>query len=298
MEISDQLFLFLLKLIQVQIEKYDNLVKIGIGPDANLSAALVYNEVTELLKFANLLLQDIELNRTFSFEDVHFNLVFEGIKFYLEQEYARAYAGWLLDENPIHNKAYNRVISQIKELKEMADSVDISFSEFSLPQSPVQQQYLYDSAAIAFFILQLAENIKNNPSMELTGIPKHAQTILKKHAENRYIVLAEEIEKALIPHQKIVESDNFKKSTLVLTINQVNRYKLSQLRALKRVREDYNKIKAPLSLVSTPKHAGFSVRNLSIFGGVTSALVGGMLLVTHLLPYIMESQLQTETPAP
>lgn len=55
-----ELFEFLCKLVDIQIKKYVSLAQFGVGPDARLNAKLVFDEVNELLGFAEQLLSDLE----------------------------------------------------------------------------------------------------------------------------------------------------------------------------------------------------------------------------------------------
>ncbi|PWY55233.1 hypothetical protein DGG96_13755 [Legionella qingyii] len=188
MKNQKELFEFLCQLIDIQIKKYVALPKIGIGPDARLNGQLVFQEVNELLEFADQLMDEMEHvsnGKAVSLE--LFSSIFEQIKFYLEQEHLRGYAGWLLDENNIHTPLMARVNEQIKQLKKIADSANIAYSSSSKPITETQRQTEYDSVAIAFYILDLAIKLAENPSIELEEKSlKHALPILKRNASTRY----------------------------------------------------------------------------------------------------------------
>ena len=107
----------------------------------------------------------------------------------LNKRHARAYAGWLLDANNIHSPVLERVEEQLEQLKQIAQFAGIDCSSASKPITEIQKQCEYDSCAIAFYILDLAKSIKENPEMELdSNIPKHAQVVLKRNATTRYCI--------------------------------------------------------------------------------------------------------------
>jgi hypothetical protein len=189
-----RLFEFLSDLIEVQIKKYTALAKQGVGPDSRLNAALVYNEVNELLGFAEELLQALDASQEDDSKRSSLISIFNQIKFYVEQEHLRAEAGWLLDANNIHEGVANRAKKQLEQLKEIAASASIDFSSVSEPTTAIQRQCQHDSNNIAFFILALARDLRSNPNLELDKIPLHAQGILRKHASSRYQQFAAEID--------------------------------------------------------------------------------------------------------
>src|SRR5262245_30926496 len=112
---------FLFELIDVQIKKYVKLATVGIGPDARLNSALVFKEVNELLELEGFLLEEMRSNKgSGEIKSSVFNKVFFQVKFYVEQESLRAYAGWLLDENNIHTTVDNRTKQQSSQLESLA----------------------------------------------------------------------------------------------------------------------------------------------------------------------------------
>ncbi|KTD06925.1 hypothetical protein [Legionella jamestowniensis] len=201
---NKMLFELLAELIDVQIKKYVSLASRGVGPDARLNAALVYDEVKELLFFANLLLDEIQSNVDADRIDYTvFYTIFDQVKFYLEQEQLRAYAGRLLDDNNIHATVDERTSKQLHALAEIAEHADIDLSVASQPVTEIQKQCQYDSAKIACFILTLAKSVRENPSMVFDPkVPEHAQVILRRNALTRYHELANEIDEL---HQQCEE---------------------------------------------------------------------------------------------
>ena len=97
---------FLVTWMDIQAKKAKELVSIGIGPDALLSATMVL-EVVEWVKHK---LSDLEHHQT---------SILKKVAFYIECEWVRAYAGWLLDDNKIHNGQYHRLKEQKEVLMQM-----------------------------------------------------------------------------------------------------------------------------------------------------------------------------------
>jgi hypothetical protein len=138
------------------------------------------NQVEDLLKYTNQLLIMLEME---SLDDTEYEKIFLQTKFYLDLEFLRANAGWLLDENNIHTPVYNRVTLQLYTLNEIGRNAEIDLSLLPSPLTDVQKQCEHDSYAIAHKILDLAIQLKNNPEMELDKVPEHAQKIIRKHAK-------------------------------------------------------------------------------------------------------------------
>ena len=184
MKNQKELFEFLSQLIDIQIKKYVTLATEGVVSDSRINAKLVFAEINELLGFAERLITDMENPLEGRFDDrQHFSNLFNQVKFYLEQEHARAYAGWLLDEN----NSTEEVEKQLARLKQIGESAKINCSSESLPVTPIQKQCEYDSAQIAFQIFDFAKKIKEDPDMELDStIPKQAQIRLRHNAKTRY----------------------------------------------------------------------------------------------------------------
>ncbi|MGL5742235.1 MAG: hypothetical protein ACRCXC_06655 [Legionella sp.] len=209
---------FVCKLIDIQIQKYVALAKKGIGPDARLNATLVLEEVKELLSIAEQIITDIEKQQPVAQEQI--TSLFNQVRFYVEQEHLRALAGWLLDENNILSGVKERVDEQLKQLLQIGQSANIDCSEPAKPITTVQKQCAYDSHAIAFYILDLAKTLKENPEAELDSkIPMHARIVLKRNAKTRYCEeqFAQPIEEL---HQKcdsFLKHSELQKSTLLLS---------------------------------------------------------------------------------
>lgn len=185
METRKTLMELLCILIDIQIKKYKALTNIGIGPDARLNTEIVIREVDELISFADTLLY--ELDNNVRIQDSTFQSIFNQIKFYLEQEYNRGYAGWLLDDNHIHTPALNRVKDQIEEMRKLAKSARIPFTKESPPLTETQKHCQFDSWCIADYILDLALKLQKNPNMPLDDdIIAHARPYLRANAVSRY----------------------------------------------------------------------------------------------------------------
>lgn len=180
-----QLQNFLFELVDIQIKKYMALTKIGVGPDALLNAQLVKDEVDILLgiisKINVLLLTGLV-------SPENFWQLFHTVKFYLDQEYIRSHAAWLVDENHIHNPLFDRLKQQRSQLESIIKGMEaLDIPSFLDPSD--YRRCEYDSNAIAFKILTLAIKLKENPNTEIgNDAPEHAKKILKKHAqpEGRY----------------------------------------------------------------------------------------------------------------
>ncbi|WP_131795131.1 hypothetical protein [Fluoribacter gormanii] len=305
MKSQKELFEFLCQLIDIQIKKYVALPKIGIGPDARLNGQLVFQEVNELIEFAGQLMDEMESasnDKPVSFE--LFSSIFEQVKFYLEQEHLRGYAGWLLDENNIHTPLMERINVQIKQLKEIAHSANIEYSSSSKPVTETQRQTEYDSVAIAFCILDLALKIAENPSIELEEKSlKHALPILKRNATTRYC--KEEFAQPIRElHQKcsnfLQQSEDQKSNTLLDKAN-AGVYEKKHREQWSNLLKRYQKIE-PNATLFCPEHewykigklndekakpkSAYSTQNLRLFNGIAL----GIVVVGMLLIYFMKQQ--------
>ena len=294
-----KLFDFLSKLIDVQIRKYVKLAAIGIGPDALLNAALVHDEVEELIELSRRLLEEIQSNaRSEKPTNTAFLNAFYQIKFYIEQEQARASAGLLLDKNNIHATVDNRTSEQLEQIKEIAAAAQIDCTEKSKPMTKIQEQCQHDSCQIAFFILKLARDIRDNPNMEFDKkIPPHAQEILRKNANTRYRDLAQEIDELYQEHELFLQNSNLKKRSSELTEESAKTSAVKHTQTLQELLERYKKIEPNSSeehqwykVAVTPKKAPItssaSTHNLTFFGGLAFAGAGAGILLWALLPYL------------
>lgn len=213
---------FLFELIDLQIKKYVALAKIGVGPDAQINAALVWNEVTDLLVVS----QQINLAiLAFEFKAELYSTAFKKIKFYIDQEYLRGRAGWLIDRNNIHNPQFDRLTEQLEQLQRMASQNPDLMQVGTL--SDAQLQCEHDSLEIAFLILSLAVQLKEHPDIEIpAGIPKHAWDIMKKHAlpNGRYHQddLWDEITELHQKTQQKLAHSPRKKSTTLLNMDEIS----------------------------------------------------------------------------
>lgn len=172
-----KLFEFAIVSIDIQIKKYQKLVKIGIGPDAKMNAILVQRQVSDLLLQLDRLLKISEPSEKDMLQFAQL------MKFYLDCEYIRGRAGWLLDENNIHNVEYERVTQQLKILDELCleDTSKLAHPEILTEQ---QRQCLHDSHEIAYLILDIAIKLKENPERTDLGDVSHfghGFSIMRKH---------------------------------------------------------------------------------------------------------------------
>lgn len=179
-----QLFEFLLELIDIQIKKYVALGKRGVGPDARLNSTLVYDEATELMNFANILVNNFDKGNLAPIKKIA-----EQIYFYLKCEGIRSLAGHLLDKNNIHDTVFIRIVEQKDKFRLIMRNLGLQWSEDLNPQTEIQQACKYESCQIALKILQLVRDIEENPEIEwdIKLVPHHAQLAIKKNSrEGRY----------------------------------------------------------------------------------------------------------------
>ncbi len=296
------LFEFLCQLIDIQIKKYVSLAKFGVGPDARLNAKLVFDEVNELLDIAKRLLNNMENPQQDCADLEYFKALFNQVKFYIEQEYVRAYAGWLLAENNIHSEVKERVEEQLNQLKKIGQSAEIDCSVLSKPITEVQRQCEYDSSAIAFYILDLAKKIKDAPEMELpSNIPLHARIILKQNAKTRYCTkeFTESIDELHTKYDDFLGQSDLQKSSNVLSKEDAELHQVTHGTKWENLLKRYKAIE-PSSQLFSPDHAWYKVAlpttkkkpesiysssNLMFIGGLA---VTGAVAIYMLLSYFMQ----------
>ncbi len=289
---NTELFEFLSELIDIQIKKYVKLATRGVGPDARLNASLVYDEVNELLGMQKTLLTLIEGGDNLGI----FMSVFEQIKFYVEQEWLRGYAGWLLDDNNIHDTVDKRTKKQLEQLENIANLANIEFTQKSDPVSEIQKQCQHDSNEIAYRILDLARNIRADSTMQINDkIPKHAQSILRKNATTRYMEFALYIDNLYEECENFLKNSPLEKRCSLLTKQMARENELSHFMQWHELLRHYQQLH-PNSRLFSEDHKWeevgslaettvFTKQNLRFLGGLF--LTGGML-VHWLLPYFMQ----------
>ena len=298
------LFDFLCTLIDIQIKKYVSLASIGVGPDARLNAQLVCDEVNELLEFANQLLKQMEINTTTApIDRAYYIPIFNQVKFYVEQEHVRAYAGWLLDENNIHTPVMHRVKEQLEQLHQIAKIAKIGSSVASKPVTAIQKKCEYDSCAIAFYILDLAKKIKATPKMELDKkIPTHAQIILRRNATTRYcnVEFAQDIETLHTQHNIFLTHSDLEKSSSRLTKELAKSQEIIHRKQWNTILNRYKNL-YPTAKLFAPEHDWYKVSansssknkssvtssNLRLFRG---AVILGGVFIYMLLSYFTQTQ--------
>ncbi len=199
--------------IDMQVKKYQKLVKIGIGPDAKMNATLVQRQVSDLLLQLDRLLETSEPTQKDMLEFAQL------MKFYLDCEYTRGRAGWLLDENNFHNVNYERVTEQLKILDELCseDNSRLAHPEILTEQ---QRQCLHDSHEIAYLILDMAIKLKENPERTDLGDASHfghGFSIMRKHAQlnGRYYEpeICKEMENRHQESEDFLNESDLKKTT-------------------------------------------------------------------------------------
>lgn len=224
MEANQRLFEFLCMLIDIQIKKYVSLARIGVGPDASMNAKLVFDQVNELMPFLEELLVPLE-NHSQNKAD-NFQAIFNRIFFYLTHEHLRGYAGWLIDENPIHTPEFNRLQEQLAGINNIGELARIDLTLSSIAETELQKQSQYDSYAISFLILDVAIKLRDNPEMQLGNeIPAHATRILRKHAtgpDGRYYRkdIFTDIKKIHAKCQNFLNQSVLKKSITMLSLEE------------------------------------------------------------------------------
>lgn len=287
-----ELFEFLCELIDIQIKKYVDLALRGIGPDARLNAKLVFNEVNELLDFATQLIAEIKAPVV---DNSSFNKLFLQIKFYTEQEYIRAYAGWLLAENNIHATVKERVEQQLEQLQYIAESAHLISTDTS-PKTETQKQCQHDSIAIAFHILDLVLQIKKTPDMaKPKDLPSHAFMVLKAQATSRYVTFAQEIEQLHQHYKEFLQESLLAKTSTSLEGPAAQIYKDQHEQQLNTLLANYQTLN-PKSKLFAEQHQWYQVgkpqantlaksySTIGLFGG-TLLLSGVALLVPLLIKY-------------
>lgn len=218
------LFEFLGQLIDIQIKKYRSLLTDEVVQDARLNARLVFDEVNELLGFAEQLVTDMENpSEDASNDPQHFRSLFNQIKFYLEQEHSRAYAAWLLDEQNSTKEAEK----QLTQLLQIGESAKIDSSSASMPVTHIQKQCEFDSAQIAFQIVNFVKEITKNPEIELdSSIPIATQKGLRRNAKKRYCQeeFMQSIDNLYKIYTDFFEASNLENVSSVLSKDEINLY--------------------------------------------------------------------------
>ncbi|HAT1594903.1 TPA: hypothetical protein JAN72_01520 [Legionella pneumophila] len=307
-----RLFEFLCDLIDIQINKYLELAKLKVGEDAIINAALIYEEVNELLGFAEKLLKEIETNsKSDSMDMTIFDHVFEQVKFYVEQESLRSYAEWLLIENNSENTVYNRTKEQLLRLSEIKSFGDKGFSQ---PSTEIQQQCQHDSVQIVYSILNLAREVRKNPDMEFDdSIPHNKLNVLRRNATTRYVEFGNEIDKLHQHSEEFLQQSGLGVFDAELTyesaLSKAKDHDIKLNTLLGRYKENKeitsappqslsldNKVdeenitteKKPSTELSDKKNSFFSTSNLLFFGGVVLAAV---IFVPRLLTHLKANKL-------
>ena len=292
-----KIFEFTYTLIDAQIEKYKKLADFGVGPDARMNASLVLDEVNELIACATQLLAMMEQPSSEREVEINFLSIFNQVRFYVEQEHARAYAGWLIDENNIHTGVYSRVKAQLEQLDGLAKAANIDISTPAEPMTDTQKQCLHDSNAIAYKILNLAMQLIKNPTIDVKtlGVQDHAQVILKRHVStpsSRYFNpdIATPIKTLFKKHKQFLDTSSAQTSENTLgkdlAIDKSKQHGAQQAALLAR----YKKLN-PASSLFAEKTRQVAPRQYGIFPLVTAS-AAALLLLFWLYQFVA----QTETP--
>jgi hypothetical protein len=255
-----QLFEFLYDLIDIQIKKYSALTRIGVGPDAGMNAALVADEVDELISFAETLLISIEQKK---YDKTELTTIFNQIRFYIEQEYLRATAGWFLDENNIHSSSVQRLNQQKQLLTNIATEASININQAAPAMTERQKQCEHDSHEIAFFILDIVADLRKNPNLVFNAnIPTHAQRILRIHSAPNGRFQQEPLWQKIQPlHNQcwlFLRNSSLRRSTDILTEQGAQDLAGEHQRTLTAILADYLKAE-PKSPLAHPEHPPYRI---------------------------------------
>ncbi len=268
MSTKQQLINLAEEIIRAQIDKYTSLTRIGIGPDAQLSAALAYEQADVLI--SQLKTYQALPSPTPS-QHAHFAYM---LNFYIECEFMRSHAGWLLDDNKIHNPLYERVISQSKRMADLYKDNPSWHEHFPKELTTSQQQFLHDSHSVAYTILNLVQRLKEDPQRDdIKGASGfgHGLMIMRRHAKEggRYHQpeIYSEIEHHLKRSSVYLESSSLSKRDLSLSKLEAEERQATQLLALGTITQNPEK-KSTCSFGSTLMRVGlFALPVLGIAAG-------------------------------
>lgn len=301
MDRFELLFKLLCEIINDQIKKYTALQKNGVGPDAGISISTITAQVDELLKLANALLEDKKASHESKSHNDVFETTLKQTLFYIQQEYIRGKAGWLIDSNNIHSPALTRITYQRNQLMDLAEQTHIS-TDFLSAESEAQKQCRHDSYAIAKRILDLAIQLKEDPKKEFKEeIPEHAQAILRRHAQQggRYHDKKtwEAIQELHKEAENFLDNSPLTKSTQTLSNDAVNNLVTSHKDSLAKLHAKFKGIEPNLSIFSTENDAQLkkntSLSNSSFFMGATAA---AGIAVCALIAYLARNEYSTFLP--
>jgi hypothetical protein len=254
------LFEFTCKLIKSQIDKYVHLEKIGVGPDARLNSRVVYDEVNDLFRLANELFQMLKSKTPMQNQ---FNIIYQQIRFYVEQEYMRGYAGLLIASVGPHKQVHRRTMDQKKVLHDIALAANIDITQSAAPITKAQKQCEVESHYIAHRILDYAVRLINNPNDPLNNaedrtIRQDIITALKKSV-TRYQSLRTEIE---VLHTQCEQyfKINEKPTILPFLEKDVLTYKAEHDKEFKQLLNTYKEINPASPLVSADYNGWYIVK--------------------------------------
>ncbi len=289
---STELFELIYERVDAQIKKYTALQKIGVGPDAGMSIALIIAEVDELIHSANMLLYELnEPSESKNNNNSLFESLLKQTLFNVQQEYIRGYAGWLIDENNIHTPAMSRIKSQQKKLMDLAEEAQISIDAIT-PVTKAQRQCQHDSQVIAIRILNFAIQLKENPEKEIEEkIPDHALTILRRHAKPNGRYHQEPIWTAIKDLHKqcesFIDNSNEEKSSHSLSDKSISTFIADHRNALTKLSRQFKEGKTELpplsSDLSSSKSSSFFNHNALCIGATATAGAAICLLINYLI---------------
>ncbi|MCP0914391.1 hypothetical protein NKV53_08565 [Legionella sp. 27cVA30] len=284
-----ELFECLYELINVQIDKYVALATRGVGPDARLNSKLVANEVDELLTFAHQLCVLMH-NKAWDMQGHRvYETIFNQIRFYIVQEQTRAHAGWLLDENNFHLGVKQRTDAQLDKLNKIAETTKVNILA-AKPLTATQKQCEHDSIEIAFYILDLAKQIKANPTMQFDPqykIPKHAQEIMRKNATTRYGQFANEIDQLHEKYKLFLETSDLEKETGKLQAKEAKTYAEKHKKNCQTLLEKYKKIEPNSKLFAEDYQLPSIETGVSSSHSQKILFFSGIALVTGLVVFML-----------
>jgi hypothetical protein len=297
-----RLFEFICQLIDIQIKKYSDLTKKGAGPDALMSADLARNEVNDLLMLSNRLLTTFK-NSNLQ-DKSNFQMVFDRVKFYLNQEELRARAAWLLDANNFHSSEYERLVEQQQALCDIGKRAAINLEKTVSPSLAWEHQLQHDSNEIAYFILTIAIEAKADDNITFpSGVPKHAERIIRNHAKpgGRYHdpEIFTEMQVLYLQTKTFLDSSPLKKNQTTLTKEEAEKAVIQQTDMFKDLLNGFKKLNIRSCLFSSdqtwhsigeqrikpkiPENTPCpSVSKVGLFGTVVAGSVAIYLLMTYL----------------
>ncbi len=153
---SSELFDFLLDLIDIQIQKCFRLLDFGAGPNVEIIAMLVKEEIDDLLTWADRLQQQMS---TMTLTPTFLNELVSSIKFYVDQEALRSRTALLIADHPVHRAIHDRVQAQYHALQTICDRMDVDSRTMASAEtlSQKQRQFRLTSLRVSWDHIEIIE---------------------------------------------------------------------------------------------------------------------------------------------